>query len=87
MFATRTLNVLADYIGIMNLKIGFYAFCAQQIIMDRNTCVISIIKDKNTLIMQRRNQNIVKHFFLNYKCSLTDLGGGVGGLKSPKQTF
>ena len=33
--------------------------------MDRNACVIPIIKDKNTLIMQHRNQNIVKHF-LNY---------------------
>ena len=86
MFATRTLNVLADYIGIMNLKIGLYAFCAQQMLTDRNACVIPIIKDKNAIIMQHRNQNIVKHF-LNYKFSLTDLRGGGGRLKSLKQTF
>ena len=29
MFATRTLNGLADYIGIMNLKICLYALCAR----------------------------------------------------------
>ena len=46
--------------------------------MDRNACVIPIIKDKNALIMQHRNQNIVKHF-LNYKSTLTDLRGGGGG--------
>ena len=27
-----------------------------------NACVIPLIKDKNTLIMQHRNENIVKHF-------------------------
>ena len=59
--------------------------------MDRNACVIPMIKDKNTLFMQHRNQNIVKHF-LNYKFSLTDSiggggGGGGGGLKLRKQSF
>ena len=36
------------YIGIMYLKIGFYALCAQQMLMDRNACVIPIIKDNKT---------------------------------------
>ena len=30
--------------------------------VNRNTCLIFIIHDKNTLIMQNRNQNIIKHF-------------------------
>ena len=66
MFVTNTLNGLADYIGIMHLKIGLYALCAQHMLMDRNACVIPIINDKkNALIMQHRNQNILKHFLIS----------------------
>ena len=56
--------------GIMNLKIGLYDFCAQQMIMDRNACVIPIIKDICTskcgrnVLKTRRYDSVLSLLFL-----------------------
>ena len=54
----------------MNLKIGLYAFCAQQMLMDRNTCVITIIKDicvskcGRNFLKTRRYDSVLSPLFL-----------------------
>ena len=50
-----------QYIGIMNLKIGLYALCAQQMLMDRNTCVIPVIKPiTKDICMSKCGRNVLK---------------------------
>ena len=41
----------------MNLKIGLYASCAEQMLMDRNICVIPIVKD---IFMSKCGRNVLK---------------------------
>ena len=41
----------------MNLKIGLYALCAPQMLMDRNVCVIPIVKD---IFMSKCGRNVLK---------------------------